>query len=159
MEAPLWRAPPQLQLQPEQLAQQRQAAIVARVRSDGGVRVADLVADFGVSDMTAGIRDIAAATALPFFADGDDGYGDVKSVARMIELYETVGVGAILIEDQKGDRKQQRADRALGVVDRAVIDAKLRVALAERRSPDTFIIGRTVQPVMTRANSVTSACA
>jgi DeoR/GlpR family transcriptional regulator of sugar metabolism len=34
------------------LAQQRQAAIVARVRSDGGVRVADLVADFGVSDMT-----------------------------------------------------------------------------------------------------------
>jgi DeoR/GlpR family transcriptional regulator of sugar metabolism len=34
------------------LAQQRQAAIVARVRSDGGVRVSDLVADFGVSDMT-----------------------------------------------------------------------------------------------------------
>jgi 2-methylisocitrate lyase-like PEP mutase family enzyme len=97
----------------------------------------------GVSDMTAGIRDIAAATALPFFADGDDGYGDVKSVARMIELYETIGVGAILIEDQKGDKKQQRADRALGVVDRAVIEAKLRVALAERRSPDTFIIGRT----------------
>ena len=34
------------------LAQQRQAAIVARVRSDGAVRVADLVADLGVSDMT-----------------------------------------------------------------------------------------------------------
>ena len=34
------------------LAQQRQAAIVARVRTDGGVRVADLVTDFGVSDMT-----------------------------------------------------------------------------------------------------------
>jgi DeoR/GlpR family transcriptional regulator of sugar metabolism len=34
------------------LAPQRQAAIVARVHSDGGVRVADLVADFGVSDMT-----------------------------------------------------------------------------------------------------------
>jgi len=97
----------------------------------------------GVSDMTAGIRDIAAATQLPFFADGDDGYGDVKSVARMIELYETIGVGAILIEDQRSDKKQQRADRALGVVDRAVIETKLRVALAERRNPDTFIIGRT----------------
>jgi DeoR/GlpR family transcriptional regulator of sugar metabolism len=34
------------------LAQQRQAKIVARVRSDGAVRVADLVADLGVSDMT-----------------------------------------------------------------------------------------------------------
>ena len=97
----------------------------------------------GVSDMAAGIRDIAAATSLPFFADGDDGYGDVKSVARMVNLYEAIGVGAILIEDQRGDRKQQRADRALGVVDRGVIEAKLRVALAERRNPDTFIVGRT----------------
>src|SRR5450432_194306 len=97
----------------------------------------------GVSDMTAGIRDIAAATGLPFFADGDDGYGDVKSVARMIELYEQIGVSAILIEDQQREHKQQRADRALGVVDRAVIEGKLRVALAERRNPDTFIVGRT----------------
>ena len=97
----------------------------------------------GVSDMAAGIRDIAAATALPFFADGDDGYGDVKSVARMIGLYESLGVGAILIEDQRNDKKQQRADRALGVVDRAVIEAKLRVALAERSNPDTLIVGRT----------------
>jgi len=34
------------------LARQRQAAILRRVRSDGGVRVADLVTEFGVSDMT-----------------------------------------------------------------------------------------------------------
>src|SRR5450755_3538608 len=97
----------------------------------------------GVSDMTAGILDIAAATGLPFFADGDDGYGDVKSVARMVELYEQIGVGAILIEDQQREHKQQRADSALGVVDLRVIEAKLRVALAERRSTDTLIVGRT----------------
>ena len=97
----------------------------------------------GVSDMAAGIRDIAAATTLPFFADGDDGYGGVKNVARMIEMYEDIGVGAILIEDQQGDRKQQRADRALGVVDRALIETKLRVALAVRRNQDTYIVGRT----------------
>lgn len=97
----------------------------------------------GVSDMTAGLRDIAAATPLPFFADGDDGYGDVKSVARMVSLYETLGVGAILIEDQLRDRKQQRADRALGVADLPVIEGKLKVALAERANRDTFIVGRT----------------
>ncbi|WP_329107347.1 DeoR/GlpR family DNA-binding transcription regulator [Micromonospora sp. NBC_01699] len=34
------------------LAQQRQAAIVDRVRSTGGVRVTDLAGEFGVSDMT-----------------------------------------------------------------------------------------------------------
>ncbi|HET7028681.1 MAG TPA: DeoR/GlpR family DNA-binding transcription regulator [Candidatus Limnocylindrales bacterium] len=34
------------------LARQRQALILARVREDGGVRVADLVRELGVSDMT-----------------------------------------------------------------------------------------------------------
>lgn len=34
------------------LAQQRQAVILERVRRGGGVRVSDLVAEFGVSDMT-----------------------------------------------------------------------------------------------------------
>jgi 2-methylisocitrate lyase-like PEP mutase family enzyme len=97
----------------------------------------------GVADMSDGVRDIAAATPLPFFADGDDGYGDAKSVARMVRLYEDIGVGAILIEDQPREHKQQRADRARGIVDRSVIEAKLRVALAERSDPRTFIIGRT----------------
>src|SRR6185369_6731115 len=41
-----------------------------------------------LGEMAAGIEDIAAATDLPFFADGDDGYGDVKSVARTVESYE-----------------------------------------------------------------------
>lgn len=97
----------------------------------------------GLADMAGGIRDIAAATSLPFFADGDDGYGDVKSVARTVETYEALGVGGILIEDQQREHKQQRADQAHGVVDREVIEQKLRVALAVRRSPETLVIGRT----------------
>jgi 2-methylisocitrate lyase-like PEP mutase family enzyme len=72
----------------------------------------------GLTDMVDGIRDIAAAASIPFFADADDGYGDVKSVARTVAAYEAIGVGGLLIEDQ---------DRAL----------------AARRNPDTFIIGRT----------------
>ena len=97
----------------------------------------------GLGDMADGIRDIAAASRLPFFADGDDGYGDVKSVARTVETYERLGVGGILIEDQQREHKQQRADRALGVVERAVIEQKLRVALSSRASRETLIIGRT----------------
>lgn len=97
----------------------------------------------GLADMAAGIRDIAAATPLPFLADGDDGYGDVKSVARTVETYEMLGVGGILIEDQQRERKQQRAERALAVVDRELIEQKLRVALAVRRSPELLVIGRT----------------
>ena len=97
----------------------------------------------GLADMADGIRDIAAATPLPFFADGDDGYGDAKSVARTVETYERLGVGGILIEDQQREHKQQRADKALGIVDREVIEQKLRVALDTRRSAHTLIIGRT----------------
>jgi 2-methylisocitrate lyase-like PEP mutase family enzyme len=97
----------------------------------------------GLRDMAEGIRDIAAAASLPFLADGDDGYGDVKSVARTVVTYEDLGVGGVLIEDQQRDQKQQRADKAAAVVDEGVIESKLRAALAARRDAETLIIGRT----------------
>lgn len=101
------------------------------------------IALIGLKDMTEGLRDIAAATDLPFFADGDDGYGDVKSVARTVIEYERLGVGGILFEDQKRERKQQRADKASGVVEIEIIVAKLKTALATRASRETLVIGRT----------------
>jgi 2-methylisocitrate lyase-like PEP mutase family enzyme len=97
----------------------------------------------GLTDMTEGIRDIASASSIPFLADADDGYGDVKSVARLVAAYEAIGVGGFLIEDQDRDQKQQRADKAASVVDEAVIEGKLRTAIAARANPETFIIGRT----------------
>jgi 2-methylisocitrate lyase-like PEP mutase family enzyme len=97
----------------------------------------------GLAEMVDGIRDIAAASCLPFLADADDGYGDVKSVARLVAAYEAIGVGGFLIEDQDRDRKQQRADTAAAVVDQSVIEAKLRAALQARRNSETFVIGRT----------------
>ena len=97
----------------------------------------------GLTDMVQGIGDIAAASTIPFLADADDGYGDVKSVARTVAAYEAIGVGGLLIEDQDRDRKQQRAEKAAAVADEAVIEAKLRTALAARGKPETFIIGRT----------------
>jgi 2-methylisocitrate lyase-like PEP mutase family enzyme len=97
----------------------------------------------GLTDMVEGLRDLAAATDLPFLADADDGYGDVKAVARLVEAYERIGVGGFLLEDQDRDRKQQRADHGGAVVDLPVIEGKLRAALAVRSNPDTFVIGRT----------------
>jgi 2-methylisocitrate lyase-like PEP mutase family enzyme len=102
--------------------------------------------DLGIAalgEMADGIRDIAAATSLPFLADGDDGYGDAKSVAHTVRSYERLGVGAILIEDQRREGKQPRAEKARGVVDLPVMAQKLRAALDARQSADTLIIGRT----------------
>lgn len=102
--------------------------------------------DLGIAalgEMADGIRDIAAATSLPFLADGDDGYGDAKSVAHTVHAYELLGVGAILIEDQRREGKQPRAEKARGVVDIPVMAQKLATALDARQSADTLIIGRT----------------
>src|SRR3954464_2778981 len=57
----------------------------------------ELAAFGGIS---AGIRDIMAATGRPVMVDGDTGYGDVKNVAHTIEGYEAMGASAIFLEDQ-----------------------------------------------------------
>src|SRR3954453_5509643 len=51
----------------------------------------------GFGKMSAGMRDIMAATELPVLVDGDDGYGDVKNVAHTVAGYEAMGIAAIFI--------------------------------------------------------------
>ena len=96
----------------------------------------------GFGEMSAGIRDIMAATDLPVLVDGDDGYGDAKNVARTVAGYEAMGVAAIFIEDQ---RAPKRCGHMAGkeVIDADTMAAKLQAAAAARRNPDTFIIART----------------
>jgi 2-methylisocitrate lyase-like PEP mutase family enzyme len=93
-------------------------------------------------EMSAGIRDIMAATSLPVLVDCDDGYGDVKNVARTIAGYEAMGVSAIFMEDQ---RAPKRCGHMAGkdVIDADAMAAKLRAAGDARRSADLFIIART----------------
>src|SRR5499433_2312883 len=96
----------------------------------------------GFGEMSAGMRDIMAASSLPVLIDADDGYGDVKNVARTIRGYEAMGAGAIFIEDQ---RAPKRCGHMAGkdVIDADVMAAKLRAAVDARHSADLFIIART----------------
>jgi 2-methylisocitrate lyase-like PEP mutase family enzyme len=93
-------------------------------------------------EMSAGIRDIMAASSLPVLVDCDDGYGDAKNVARTIAGYEGMGVSAIFMEDQ---RAPKRCGHMAGkdVIDADAMAAKLRAAVAARRGADLFIIART----------------
>ncbi len=92
-------------------------------------------------EMSAGIRDIMAGSHLPVLIDCDDGYGDVKNVARTIAGYEAMGVSAIFMEDQ---RAPKRCGHMAGksVIDAQAMAAKLRAAAAAR-STELFIIART----------------
>jgi 2-methylisocitrate lyase-like PEP mutase family enzyme len=97
----------------------------------------------GFAEMLAGIRDIIEATKLPCLVDADDGYGDVKSVVRTIQGYETAGVSGALLEDQSRESKQPGAASARSVVPLEIIEQKLKAAMAARRNPDFVVIGRT----------------
>ena len=96
----------------------------------------------GFGEMSAGIRDIMAASNLPVLVDCDDGYGDAKNVARTVAGYEGMGVSAIFMEDQ---RAPKRCGHMAGkdVIEAEAMAVKLRAAVQARRSPELFIVART----------------
>jgi 2-methylisocitrate lyase-like PEP mutase family enzyme len=103
------------------------------------------IPDIGLAaygEISAGIRDIMAATRLPVLVDGDTGYGDVKNVAHTIEGYEAMGASAIFLEDQVAPK---RCGHMAGkdVIPAADMVAKIKAAVGARRSKDFFIIART----------------
>jgi len=97
----------------------------------------------GLSDMAAITRDILGATSAAVMCDGDDGYGDVKSVVRTVRLNEDLGAGALVLEDQARGEKRPGEAAAARVVSEEEIAAKLRAALGARNSGDFWIFGRT----------------
>jgi 2-methylisocitrate lyase-like PEP mutase family enzyme len=101
--------------------------------------------DVGIAalgEMAAGIADIVAATDLPVMVDGDDGYGDVKSVVRMMEVYGRLGVSGVVLEDQLRDAKRPGDSGAIGVASIAEMSGKLKAAAAARPDPEIQIIAR-----------------
>jgi 2-methylisocitrate lyase-like PEP mutase family enzyme len=103
------------------------------------------VPDIGLAayaEISAGIRDIMAATRLPVLVDGDTGYGDVKNVAHTIEGYEAMGASAIFIEDQVAPKRcGHMAGKDVIAAEQMV--AKIKAAVGARRSKDFFIVART----------------
>jgi 2-methylisocitrate lyase-like PEP mutase family enzyme len=101
--------------------------------------------DFGLvtmSEMVANAGRIAAAVARPVIADADTGYGNELNMVRTVRAYETVGVAGIHIEDQEFPKKCGHLDDKR-IVPREDWLAKIRAAVAARRSSDFLIIART----------------
>ncbi|MBL8699162.1 MAG: isocitrate lyase/PEP mutase family protein [Alphaproteobacteria bacterium] len=102
--------------------------------------------DLGIAalgEMVAGARDVAAASRLPFVMDGDDGYGDVKSVRQLMRLYAELGVGGVVLEDQGRSGKQPGDSRSKGVVPTEELEGKIRAARAAREGAEPLIIARS----------------
>lgn len=95
-----------------------------------------------MSEMVENAARIAAACDLPVIADADTGYGNALNVIRTVQEYERAGVAAVHIEDQVAPKKCGHME-GKQVIPLSEMEAKIRAAVAARRSPDFVIIART----------------
>lgn len=96
----------------------------------------------GFGEMRNGVADILAATDLPVLVDADNGYGDLKNVARTVRTYERMGISALFIEDQTNPKRCGHMG-GTGVVPAEDFAVKIGAAARARYSADTFLIART----------------
>ena len=114
--------------------------------SGGGVAANSLgVPDLGIStmdDVLTDARRIVDATAMPLLVDIDTGWGGAFNIGRTIKSFQTVGVAAVHMEDQVG---QKRCGHRPGkdVVSTGEMVDRIKAAVDARGDPSFVIMART----------------
>lgn len=114
--------------------------------SGGGVAANSLgVPDLGIStmeDVLIDARRIVDATALPLLVDIDTGWGGAFNIARTIRSFERIGVAAVHMEDQVG---QKRCGHRPGkeVVPKEEMVDRVKAAVDARIDRDFVLMART----------------
>ena len=108
----------------------------------GYLKVA-LEANLNLTEMCQAALDIRAACALPLILDGACGYGDPMHMHRTIGMAEAAGFAAIEIEDQLMPKRAHHHVGLEHMIPLELMAAKVREAVAARRSRDFLVIGRT----------------
>ena len=114
--------------------------------SGGGVAANSLgMPDLGVStmeDVLTDARRIVEATQLPLLVDIDTGWGGAFNIARSIRSFERVGVAAVHMEDQVG---QKRCGHRPGkeVVSKDEMVDRVKAAVDAKTDGDFVLMART----------------
>ena len=114
--------------------------------SGGGVAANSLgMPDLGIStmeDVLTDARRIVDATGLPLLVDIDTGWGGAFNIARTIRSFINVGVAAVHMEDQVG---QKRCGHRPGkeVVSKGEMVDRIKAAVDARTDPAFVIMART----------------
>ncbi len=114
--------------------------------SGGGVAANSLgMPDLGIStmeDVLTDARRIVDATQMPLLVDIDTGWGGAFNIARTIRSFINVGVAAVHIEDQVG---QKRCGHRPGkeVVPKEEMVDRVKAAVDARTDPGFVIMART----------------
>ena len=124
----------------------RRTGYKALYLSGGGVAANSLgVPDLGIStmeDVLTDARRIVDATGMPLLVDIDTGWGGAFNIVRTIKSFQNVGVAAVHMEDQVG---QKRCGHRPGkeVVSTAEMVDRIKAAVDARTDPDFVIMART----------------
>ena len=114
--------------------------------SGGGVAANSLgVPDLGIStmeDVLTDARRIVDATQLPLLVDIDTGWGGAFNIARTIRSFIGVGVAAVHMEDQVGQKRCGHRPGKEVVPAREMVD-RIRAAVDARTDPSFVIMART----------------
>jgi 2-methylisocitrate lyase-like PEP mutase family enzyme len=102
-----------------------------------------LEANLNVTEMCQAALDIRAVSTLLLILDGACGYGDPMHMHRTVGMAESAGFSAIEIEDQLVPKRAHHHVGIEHMIPMELMAAKVREAVAARRSPDFLIVGRT----------------
>src|SRR3984885_14756051 len=122
-----------------------QASFSTVYMTGAGTSMAHGFPDFGLlsmSEMVDNAAMMARTVEIPVISDADTGYGNELNVTRTVREFEARGVAGIHIEDQGFPKKCGHLDDK-EIVPREDWLAKIRAAVAARRSADFAIIART----------------
>ncbi|MDO5506117.1 MAG: methylisocitrate lyase [Pseudoxanthomonas suwonensis] len=114
--------------------------------SGGGVAANSLgIPDLGIStmeDVLTDARRIVDATGMPLLVDIDTGWGGAFNIARTIRSFERVGVAAVHMEDQVG---QKRCGHRPGkeVVSKQEMVDRVKAAVDAKTDADFVLMART----------------
>ncbi|WEN13623.1 methylisocitrate lyase [Rhodanobacter sp. AS-Z3] len=141
----------------------RRVGYKALYLSGGGVAANSLgMPDLGIStmeDVLIDARRIVDATGLPLLVDIDTGWGGAFNIARTIRSFERVGVAAVHMEDQVG---QKRCGHRPGkeVVSKGEMIDRVKAAVDARVDPGFVIMARTDAAAVEGVDSaIERACA
>jgi methylisocitrate lyase len=124
----------------------RRVGYKALYLSGGGVAANSLgMPDLGIStmeDVLTDARRIVDATQLPLLVDIDTGWGGAFNIGRTIRSFERVGVAAVHMEDQVG---QKRCGHRPGkeVVSKDEMVDRLKAAVDAKTDRDFVLMART----------------
>ena len=114
--------------------------------SGGGVAANSLgMPDLGIStmeDVLTDARRIVDATQMPLLVDIDTGWGGAFNIARTIRSFERVGVAAVHMEDQVGQKRCGHRPGKEVVPQQEMVD-RIKAAVDARSDADFVIMART----------------